>query len=127
MPYNQPEREQFRGLARFALSDQELIDLARQGSVSQEFRGARGPFFKLRFRSGGRQRVLYLGKDPIFAATITAELQQLQRGRRLEIDLNHLAREVRKVLRQTKQELEKDVRDLGLVFHGLIIRDRSNS
>jgi hypothetical protein len=46
------------GLAGLRLSPGDLRALARQGFVTAERRGGRGPYYKLRWRRGGRQRSL---------------------------------------------------------------------
>ena len=52
------------GLAGLCLAAEDLRALARQGFVAAEWRGGRGPYFKVRWRVGGRVRVRYLGRDP---------------------------------------------------------------
>ena len=116
-----------QGLAQLGLSALALSALARQGFVTSEYRGERGPFFKLRFRLQGRQQVKYLGKDPHVAQQIAQELRVLQAPRQLDRELQQLAREARATLRKVKQDLAPLVGAIGRSFHGLVVRDRSKT
>jgi hypothetical protein len=53
-------------LAELGLTDESVLELVNQGFLTAEYRvycGTRlGPYFKLRWRSKGRQRVKYLGR-----------------------------------------------------------------
>src|SRR5258708_2065497 len=95
-----------RGLADVRLTEQERASLARQGFVATELRGQGRPCFKLRFRSAGRQRVRYLGKDPQTARAIARELVGLQAARRVQLRLRRLSHQARLRLRQAKQALQ---------------------
>ena len=96
--------------------------LKQQGFVAAEYRHGRGPYFKLRYRINGRQRVVYLGTNVQLADEIRQELAQLQAGRRGERKLARLTDEAHDVLRKSKQRLEEELRRLGLKFHGYAIR-----
>jgi hypothetical protein len=111
-----------RSLAVLALSQEELRALARQGFVAVEYRGHRGPFYKLRFRVDGRQAVKYLGQDVRFAARIRHELASLQARRRHVLELRRMSAEARKLLRETKRDLSGQFKEAGFTFHGLEIR-----
>jgi hypothetical protein len=114
-------------LARLRLSAEELQGLSTQGFVAAEYRGERGPFFKLRFRLNGRQQVRYIGKDEHLAAQVSRELLTLQSDRRYDLELARLVREARLVLKQTKQTMAADANGLRMPFHGLQIRERSRT
>ena len=68
-----------------------------------------------------------IGQDPLIAELIVKELSQLQEDRQLELELARLSREARRLMRQVKCQLKDGVRELGLSFHGLSVRDRSKS
>ena len=109
-------------LAALALPAEDLEALTRQGFVAAEprRRGGRplGPFFKLRWRRSGRQRVRYLGKDPARADAVRAALEGLRRPVRLARQAARLLAEARKRLRQVKQALAPRLAAGGLHLHG---------
>lgn len=96
--------------------------LEQQGFVAAEYRHGRGPYFKLRYRVNGQQRVVYIGTDARLADEIRRELAQLQADRRGECKLVRLTAEAHDVLRKSKQRLDGEFRRLGLKFHGYAIR-----
>ncbi len=71
-----------RLLLRLGLTRNDIAALRRQGFIAAEYcvRGGRrfGPYFKLRWRCGGRQRVRYLGRDCRLAEAVAAAVKQLQ-------------------------------------------------
>jgi len=89
-------------LGVLGLSREDYEALTRQGFVAPEYRGKpgcqSGPHFKLRWRLGGRQRVLCLGCDPACAALVREALAELQRPIRL-------ARLAAKMLREANRRL----------------------
>lgn len=113
-------------LSDLALTPDDYRDLRRQGSVCSE--GRRGTiYFKLRFRTAdGRQRVRYLGSDPVVAESIRRELRQLQTHRRCRTELSRRHREARKLLQQVKRNLAEVIATQGFNFHGFAIRRRSD-
>lgn len=110
------------GLEALSLTAEELGALAQQGFVAAEHRGQHGPFFKLRFRVQGRQRVKYLGKDAAVAEHVQREVLELQREHRLTKKMHRITIEARKILRQTKLDLQPVVAAAGLTFHGYDVR-----
>ncbi len=104
------------------LTSVELQALARQGFVACESRGARGPYFKLRFRVGSNQVVRGLGWDADFAAEVQAAICELQQPRRRQLDMARLIAEAAQALRATKHTLREPLAELGLHFHGQAIR-----
>jgi hypothetical protein len=114
-------------LGQLGFRAEEMAALARQGSVSLEIRLRKGvpagPYYKLRWRQQGRQRVKYLGCDPARASAVRAALLQLQASRRQ-------AREVRRGFKQIRAywAAQKQVLQLllgpGFYFHGYCIRQR---
>jgi hypothetical protein len=111
-----------RDLQDLNLSPEQRESLSRQGFVASEFRGSRGPFFKLRFRCGGRQIVRYLGTDPATANRVQQEVRALQHEHRLTNELARLTRQARRLLRETKIALQPYVFEAGYRFHGFEIR-----
>ena len=113
-----------RGLESLALSDEHLGALARQGFVSHEHRGQRGPFFKLRFRFEGKQIVRYLGTDAENAERVRSELLALQQGHHLGRQVERHIIEAGAALRAAKRGVQRELGDTGFHFHGLAIRKK---
>lgn len=115
-------------LARLEIGLTDSEALARQGFVAAEYRsgtgGRRGPYYKLRWRCGGRQRVRYLGRDAEFAEKVRDVLHHHQRRVRTRARLRKLARRARARLRQAKSRLAPLLAERGLYFHGYAIRRR---
>ena len=109
-------------LRALGLTSVELQTLARQGFVACESRGARGPYFKLRFRIGTQQVVRGLGKDPDFASQIESAILELQKDRRRELEMSRLVAEAAHTLRTAKDVLRQPLAEVGLRFHGQAIR-----
>jgi hypothetical protein len=113
-------------LAGLGLSEEDYRALARQGFLAAEFRrrGRRrlGPYYKLRWRRGGRQRVRYVGQDPARAERLRAALDDLQRPARLARQLSRLMDEARRHLRRAKEALAPHLAGQGLRYHGFTAR-----
>ena len=115
-------------LAQLGLSTPDLAALAKQGFVSGEYRnrGARrcGPYYKLRWRLDGAQRVLYLGCNPVLAEQVQSALAAWQAARREQRASIALQRSARCALHAAKCAaallLERD----GRYFHGYSVRRR---
>jgi hypothetical protein len=125
-PGSKPTKPTITCLADLALTPEDLGGLTRQGFVSREFRGTRGPYFKLRFRSRGQQKVRCLGQDQVLVERIERELFELQNAHRQVQELGRLAVQSRQVLRATKAALKDTVESAGFRFHGFAVR-RSRS
>ena len=99
-----------------------MLELAEQGFMTREYRTYRdarlGPYFKLRWRSGGRQRVKYLGRDVPRAEAVAAALADLRVAKRRRQQLAALIAGGRKSLRRVKQALEPALANQGRSFHG---------
>ena len=110
-------------LSRLGLSVEEIAALRRQGFVSRDQRRGR-TLFKLRFRmpSDGRQYVRYLGGDPAVAEAVRQELAQIQRVRRLDLELGKLRRKIAESLRCRWKCAAPQFKPLGCHFHGRTIR-----
>jgi hypothetical protein len=107
------------------LSAEDWAAVVRHGTVCAEYRRGGGPYYKLRFRRcGGKQAVRYLGKDRRRAVAIQNELHALRQPRQQVRALQRLDVQARRLLRQTKRALIKDVQAIGYDFHGHQIRKR---
>jgi hypothetical protein len=110
------------------LSHAEVDCLQHQGFVAVEYRdyrGARlGPYFKLRWRRDGKQRVTYLARDAEKAETVSIALAQLQKKKVLERQLARMFLEARRSLRKAKQEMAAAMASRGKYYHGYSSRRR---
>jgi len=117
-------------LAVLRLSREDYEALTRQGFVAPEYRGKpgcqSGPHYKLRWRCGGRQRVLNLGRDPERARLVREALAELQRPGRLARLAAKLLREASRRLREVKGVLEPCLAAQGLHLHGYATRRTSS-
>jgi hypothetical protein len=118
-------------LQALGLTPLQLQALARQGFVACESRDTHGPYFKLRFRVGGRHVVRGLGRDPDFAAQVESAILELQKRRRRELEMSRLVAEAAQMLRTATKVLREPLAECGFHFHGLAIRrtrvDRSTA
>ena len=94
--------------------------MARQGFVTEEKRGDRR-YYKLRFRSGGKQIVRYVG-DAERAAAVAQELSTVQSELKSMRELKAITKIANRALRESKMVLEPLLKASGLVFHGFAIR-----
>jgi hypothetical protein len=98
-------------LAALGLSSDDLEALKRQGFVATDYRhrGRRlyGPYFKLRWRRKGRQKVLYLGQARHRAEQVRAALTEWQRPSRLMRQLSRLLDETRRRLARNPSPREE--------------------
>lgn len=115
-------RPRITRLGDLQLSSEDLAGLAKQGFVCFEQRANGYGYFKLRFRSAGRQKVRYLGSDPSLADQIKQELIELQAARHEQLKLAQLTTQARETLRQSKAALFDVVASHGRTFHGFAIR-----
>ena len=99
---------------------------ARQGTVVAAYRkvGPRtyGPYHRLSYRVEGRQRSVYIGRDPQKVDAVRAALASLQDRRRKQREFDKLEQGVRRSLRLAKIQADMHIRTLGLRFHGFEIR-----
>jgi hypothetical protein len=110
-------------LSELGLSAEEIAALRRQGFVSREQRRGR-TLFKLRYRMppDGKQCVRYLGSDPSVAQAVRLELAQMQRVRKLDLELGKLRRRIPAGLRRRWKSAAPRLKPLGYHFHGFMIR-----
>jgi hypothetical protein len=117
---DQKRRELFRFLAEHSAL------FAGQGSIQASYRVYRGrklgPFFRLSFREGGKQRSQYIGCDRNLAAEIEKQLQKLQepllRAREVERWLGHCRQNLKVAKLEFRRRLEKH----GLRLQGNEVR-----
>lgn len=88
--------------------------------MCEERRGSR-KYYKLRFRSGGKQVVRYIG-GARRAAVVEDELAILQAETKIMRQLNAKVKIANKMIREAKQAMEPVLKANGFVFHGLAIR-----
>lgn len=110
-------------LSGLGLSVEEIAALRRQGFVSREQRRGR-TLFKLRYRMppDGKQCVRYLGSDPGVAEAVRLELTQLQRVRKLDLELGKFKKRIAEGLRRKWKSAAPQFEPIGYHFHGLMIR-----
>lgn len=115
---------------RLDLDERDLAAIARQGFVAVEFRrrsGRRcGPYYKLRWRVAGRQRVRYLGRNPVLVEHVQAALAAWQAPRRAQRASVALLRAARRALRAAKAAAAPRLVQEGQYFHGYSVRRRHN-
>jgi hypothetical protein len=117
-------------LAELGLRPADLDALAKRGFVAADSRPSRagpprGPYYKLRWREGGRQRVRYLGTDPARAEAVRDALAELHRPARLARGLARLLAEARQRLRRVRRALQPHLAARGLRLHGYAARRAS--
>jgi hypothetical protein len=107
-------------LASLSLDDTDLAELSHQGFICREKRGGR-IYYKLRYRSRGRQVVRYIG-NALRAAAVEGELLDLQFETAARRKLNAVVKVANSMLRDSKTQLEPILASHGFAFHGLSIR-----
>jgi hypothetical protein len=99
---------------------------ARQGAVVagwRTYRGRRlGPYFRLAYREGGRQRSIYLGRCAELARRVGGLLARLQRPLRDRRLFARLKAQVRASLRLAKAELQRALAPWGIRLQGFEFR-----
>ena len=100
--------------------------LAEQGAVVTTYRhrGGRrlGPYYKLACRSNGRQVAVYLGVDDDLIGRVRELLAQLQQTRAERVRLGTVRRILRQHSKAARQQLDAELRPLGLYRKGYEIR-----
>ena len=99
-----------------------LPALARQGFVSAEVRPSGALTYKLRWREGGKQRVVYLGSEPAVAEAVRAGLAALQAPRDARRELARLMGRARKELALLKRTIGPAMAARGYRYHGYTAR-----
>ncbi len=87
------------------------------------YRGRRlGPFFRVAFRVDGRQRSIYLGKDPALAEEVRGLLARLQAPLERHRGLRRQRDAAKASLRRAKIRLEQQLARVGLGLKGYEVR-----
>ena len=82
-----------------------------------------GPYYELRYRESGRQRVIYLGRSKELAEMMTEVLRRWQLTHKQELLLRQTRSQVAKALRRQKLALEQQLQlELGLSLQGYEVR-----
>jgi hypothetical protein len=81
-----------------------------------------GPYFRLAYREGRRQRSIYLGRCAELVRRVRELVAGLQRPRRERLLFARLKAQVRASLRQAKVELERQLAVWGIRLEGFRFR-----
>jgi hypothetical protein len=81
-----------------------------------------GPYFRLAYRDGARQRSIYLGRCVELARRVRELLAELQRPRRQRLVFARLVAQVRASLRSAKAEFERRLAVRGIRLEGFEFR-----
>jgi hypothetical protein len=99
---------------------------SRQGRVDTTWRRREGktfgPYYRLSYREGGRQRSLYLGGAGALVERVRRALRAAQRPVAEHRTLDRLRRQIRVSLRTTKHRVAALLRPLGLRLKGFEVR-----
>jgi hypothetical protein len=121
---DQKRHELFRFLAEHGTL------LGGQGSIQQSYRVYQGrklgPFFRLSFREGGKQRSRYIGPDRALVAEIERHLQKLQAPLVAARQIERSLAEHRRQLKLGKAEFRRRLEVHGLRLQGNEIRGWRN-
>ena len=116
----------YEPLLQLGLSEADCRCLVHCGFVGSEYRQRHGqtygPYYKLRFRSNGRQRVRYLGRDAALAARIRTALATLHNSRRLLRQTLAAMAQLRGRMAALKEDLRPHLAAHGLQLHGYAAR-----
>ena len=118
-------------LMALGLSRDEVECMEQQGFVAVEhraYKGTRlGPYFRLRWRMNGRQRVKSLGLDAELAVAVVNAIAQLQKKKALTHFLKRMLLEARRGLKLAKKDLQATMAATGRYYHGFTARKRRTS
>lgn len=126
MNSEKPQSVDQRLEAVLALLSAQRATFARQGAVVTTWRqhsGRRvGPYFRLAYRSGKRQRSVYLGTCPVRAARVRTVLDELQAPLQHTRTWERWLRCGRQALRMHKRSWDEELRCQGLYLKGFEVR-----
>lgn len=104
--------------------------LKRQGTIQasyRQYRGKRlGPYHRLTYRASGRQQSIYLGQDAALVHAVRRLLLKYQAPRRDMLRCRRLCRAIRKQLRRSLADLNRELQYHGLRCQGTEIRGWRN-
>jgi hypothetical protein len=99
---------------------------ARCGHVAESWRQRNGrkfgPYYRLAYRDGGRQKSVYLGRAGELVEQVRQRLAAIQGPRRQCFALRRLQRNIRTTLRVDKRNIAKLLRPYGLRLKGMELR-----
>ena len=103
-----------------------MEQLAQQGTVVASFRRranqVKGPYYRLAFREGQRQRSMYLVNDEALVAEVRAALRRIQASQHERRAFERRKKAIRKVLAQCRAELRRELERRGLRLQGYELR-----
>jgi hypothetical protein len=105
--------------------------MARQGTVVATWRTRQGrkagPYYRLAWREGGRQKSLYLGRSAELAQAVRQMLAELQRPLREDRAFRAARKQGWAALRAHKIVLARELARYGLYLHGWEVRGWRNT
>ena len=100
--------------------------LARQGAIVSSYRwrdGRKvGPYHRLAYREGSRQRSLYLGTDMELVTEIRGTLQALQQPKQQQRAVRRYKAAIRSALAECQEGLRRELAVRGLRLQGYEVR-----
>lgn len=95
---------------------------AQQGAVVasyRQYKGRRlGPYYRIAYRDGGRQRSIYLGSSKQVANEVRRLLESAQKPGRQRRSIQRVRQQIRRELAQRKRNLDQQLRSIGLRLQG---------
>ena len=134
---NMPHSADEEILEKLESVDQKIIDavslirqqadiFSHQGSVQESWRSYKGrrlgPYYRLVYRSGSKQRSIYLGSDQDGVSLVRETLQLVQQELRRQESISECRKAVRSELRKTRRQLHDQLAAVGLRIQGAEIR-----
>ncbi|MBN2578638.1 MAG: DUF1678 domain-containing protein [Pirellulales bacterium] len=100
--------------------------LARQGSIVATYRTYNGrklgPYYRLAYRTEGRQRSLYLGKSKKIVRQVRRLLEKIQKSRNIRRSLHHGYKNLEETMKKHWAQIQVGLLKVGLQFRGFDIR-----
>lgn len=94
----------------------------KQGAVLPTWRKVdgvrRGPYYILKYRESGRQKVVYLGSSPKLAREVNHRLARHQQPWKALQGLEKVREEARSALRAQKKRWQQELEEQGLTLRG---------
>lgn len=98
--------------------------IARGGTLVASWRCGRkhGPYWRLAYRDGGRQKSIYLGRCDPLVEQVRRVLDELRKSERQRQEFREMESQSRAALRRQKARWERELRARGLYTRGYAIR-----
>ncbi len=113
----------YHELQNLGLTEPDLAALRMQGYVEQDYRANGRPrAWRLRFRSDGHLRTVYLGIDQQRAVRVQTELAALQAKMTGQCQLKRVVRQAQQTSREIKRQFAPILAALGVHYHGHALR-----